>query len=76
MLGLGFGVLVLTWTFSGFTSMQPRGWLESGPDWVGHRPPHRVSADQMAGRRPALEAQAAALRTNPARSRAALLLPA
>ena len=29
-LGLVFGVLVLTWTFSGFTSMQPWGWLETG----------------------------------------------
>jgi len=30
--GLIFGVVTLTWVFSGFTSMQPWGWLESeGP---------------------------------------------
>jgi hypothetical protein len=62
MLGLGFGVLVLTWTFSGFTSMQPWGWLESGPE-AGQ------AVDRLTGEpvkwqdaRPALEAQAAALR--------------
>ncbi|MBI1361621.1 MAG: peptidase [Alphaproteobacteria bacterium] len=30
LLGLVFGVLVLSWTFSGFTSMQPWGWFETG----------------------------------------------
>ncbi len=32
MFGLVFGVLVLTWTFSGFASMQPWGWLETGQE--------------------------------------------
>jgi uncharacterized iron-regulated membrane protein len=32
MLGLVFGVLVLTWTFSGFASMQPWGWLETSDE--------------------------------------------
>jgi uncharacterized iron-regulated membrane protein len=62
MLGLVFGVLVLTWTFSGFASMQPWGWLESGPA-VGE------AVDRLTGKpatwatvRPAIEAQIAALR--------------
>jgi len=62
MLGLVFGVLVLTWTFSGFASMNPWGWLESGPA-VGE------AFDRMTGKpvtwsavRPAIETQTAALR--------------
>ena len=62
MLGLIFGVLVLTWTFSGFASMQPWGWLESGPE-VGE------AVDRLTGKpvtwseaRPAIEAQLATLR--------------
>ena len=31
LIGLVFGVLALAFSFSGFTSMQPWGWLESGP---------------------------------------------
>jgi uncharacterized iron-regulated membrane protein len=62
MLGLVFGVLVLSWTFSGFTSMQPWGWLESNEETgeaVG-----RLSGEPVtwARERPALEAQFAALR--------------
>jgi uncharacterized iron-regulated membrane protein len=63
--GLIFGVLVLTFTFSGFTSMQPWGWLESGPA-VGE------AVDRLSGKpvawsqaRPALETQIAALRVAP-----------
>ena len=65
MLGLVFGVLVLTWTFSGFTSMQPWGWLDSGPE-TG-RSIERLTGDPpaWADARPALEAQAVALRANP-----------
>ncbi|HEY7799327.1 MAG TPA: PepSY domain-containing protein [Hyphomonadaceae bacterium] len=62
MTGLVFGVLVLTFTFSGFASMQPWGWLESGPR-VGE------AVDRLAGKpstwadvRPALEAQLGTLR--------------
>jgi uncharacterized iron-regulated membrane protein len=66
MTGLVFGVLVLTFTFSGFASMQPWGWLESGP---------KVSeaVDRLSGKpstwaeaRPGLEKQIAALRAAPA----------
>jgi hypothetical protein len=62
MLGLVFGVLVLTWTFSGFASMQPWGWLESGPE--AGRAVNRLTGAPIAWStaRPALEAQAAALR--------------
>jgi hypothetical protein len=63
MLGLVFGVLVLTWTFSGFTSMQPWGWLESGPEAgeaVGRLTGEPVT---WAKARPALEAQIASLRS-------------
>ncbi|MDP3736670.1 MAG: PepSY domain-containing protein [Hyphomonadaceae bacterium] len=62
MLGLGFGVLVLTWTFSGFTSMQPWGWLESNDETgeaVGRLSGEPVTWDKA---RPALEAQFASLR--------------
>jgi hypothetical protein len=66
MLGLVFGVLVLTFTFSGFTSMQPWGWLESGPK-AGE------AVDRLSGKpvawaqaRPALEMQITALRTEQA----------
>jgi uncharacterized iron-regulated membrane protein len=62
MLGLVFGVLVLTWTFSGFASMQPWGWLESGPE-VGE------AVDRLTGKpitwsqaKPAIEAHLAALK--------------
>ena len=45
MLGLVFGVLVLTLTFSGFTSMQPWGWLESERgDRRGDRSSHRQTS--------------------------------
>ncbi|HVY90007.1 MAG TPA: PepSY domain-containing protein [Hyphomonadaceae bacterium] len=62
MIGLVFGILVLTWVFSGFTSMQPWGWLESGPeagkavDRLTGEPP---TWDQA---KPTIEMQAAALR--------------
>ncbi len=63
MIGLVFGVLVLTFSLSGFASMQPWGWLESGPA-AGE------AADRYIGKpvtwaeaKPALEAQAIALRT-------------
>jgi hypothetical protein len=62
--GLVFGVLVLTFTFSGFASMQPWGWLESGAA-AGE------AVDRLSGRpvawaqaRPALEAQIALLRNS------------
>lgn len=63
MIGLVFGILVLTFSFSGFTSMQPWGWLEGEKaSWD--------AADTWSGRpvtwaqfKPALEAQAVALRT-------------
>jgi hypothetical protein len=64
MSGLVFGVLVLTFTFSGFASMQPWGWLESGPaageavDRLSGKPVAWVEA------RPALETQIAALRVS------------
>jgi uncharacterized iron-regulated membrane protein len=64
MTGLVFGVLVLTFTFSGFASMQPWGWLESGPA-VGE------AVDRLSGKpvawaqaRPALESQIASLRAS------------
>jgi uncharacterized iron-regulated membrane protein len=62
MLGLAFGVLVLTWTFSGFTSMQPWGWLESGPE--AGEAVDRVTGKPIAwaDAKPALEAQLASLR--------------
>lgn len=63
MTGLVFGVLVLTFSFSGFASMQPWGWLDTGK-------PAAEAADRYTGApvtwaqaRPALEAQAVALRT-------------
>lgn len=68
LLGLVFGVLVLTWTFSGFTSMEPWGWLETGEE-AGK------AANQYAGgdepwpeTRAALLAQIAALRADPSRA--------
>lgn len=63
MLGLVFGVLVLTWVFSGFTSMQPWGWLESNEETgeaVGRLSGEPVTWEKA---RPALEAQLAALRS-------------
>lgn len=63
MTGLVFGVLVLTFTFSGFASMRPWGWLESGPA-VGE------AVDRLSGKpvawaqaRSALETQIASLQT-------------
>jgi len=63
MIGLVFGIFVLTFSFSGFTSMQPWGWLEGDKDtWA--------AADTWSGKpvtwaqfKPALEAQSVALRT-------------
>lgn len=63
MIGLVFGIFVLTFSFSGFTSMQPWGWLEGDKDtWA--------AADTWSGKpvtwaqmKPALEAQEVALRT-------------
>ncbi|RYD94071.1 MAG: hypothetical protein EOP61_22370, partial [Sphingomonadales bacterium] len=63
MIGLVFGIFVLTFSFSGFTSMQPWGWLEGDKDtWA--------AADTWSGKpvtwgqlKPALEAQNIALRT-------------
>ena len=63
MIGLVFGILVLTFSFSGFTSMQPWGWLENDKS-------SGDAFDRVAGApstwaqvKPALEAQAIALRT-------------
>ena len=63
MLGLVFGVLVLTWTFSGFTSMQPWGWLESGEE--AGKAVDRLTGEPIkwASARPALEAQLSSLRS-------------
>lgn len=63
MIGLVFGIFVLTFSFSGFTSMQPWGWLESDKEpWA--------AADTWSGKpvtwaqfKPAIEAQNVALRT-------------
>ncbi len=63
MIGLVFGIFVLTFSFSGFTSMQPWGWLEGDKaSWD--------AADTWSGKpviwgefKPALEAQEVALRT-------------
>ena len=62
MLGLTFGVVVLTWTFSGFASMQPWGWLESSED--SGQAVERLSGKSPTWReaRPILAAQIAALR--------------
>jgi hypothetical protein len=61
MLGLVFGVLVLTWTFSGFTSIQPWGWLESGPKAGEAVDRLRGEPPTWADLRPALQAQTAAI---------------
>jgi uncharacterized iron-regulated membrane protein len=63
MIGLVFGIFVLTFSFSGFTSMQPWGWLEGDKEtWA--------ATDTWSGKpvtwaefKPALEAQEVALRT-------------
>src|SRR5262249_31409399 len=69
MLGLVFGVLVLTWTFSGFASMNPWGWLEVAQ-------PAGEAAERLTGEpatwadaRPALEAQLAALKSGDGQTR-------
>lgn len=61
MLGLVFGVLVLTFTFSGFASMQPWGWLDVGEE--AGKAPDRLAGPPVtwAEAKPALEAQIAAL---------------
>jgi len=63
MLGLVFGVLVLTFSFSGFTSMQPWGWLENTQ--ASGEAAERYSGQPLtwAQVKPALETQAVALRT-------------
>ena len=63
MTGLVFGVLVLTFSFSGFASMQPWGWLESGPK-AGEAADHYTGKPlTWAEAKPAFEAQMVALRT-------------
>jgi hypothetical protein len=61
MLGLVFGVLVLTFTFSGFASMQPWGWLDVGEK--AGAAPGRLAGPPVtwSEAKPALEAQIAAL---------------
>ena len=63
MAGLVFGVLVLTFAFSGFASMQPWGWLESGP--AAGEASSRYAGEPLtwAEAQPAFEAQLVALRT-------------
>ncbi|MDP3493726.1 MAG: PepSY-associated TM helix domain-containing protein [Hyphomonadaceae bacterium] len=63
MTGLVFGVLVLTFSFSGFTSMQPWGWLENIKASGEAAERYSGSPVTWAQLKPALEAQAAALRT-------------
>ncbi len=61
MLGLVFGILVLTFTFSGFASMQPWGWLDVGEE-AGAAPDRLAGAPvTWAEARPAIEAQIAAM---------------
>jgi hypothetical protein len=45
LLGLAFGALVLSWVFSGFTSMQPWGWLETGRE-AGEAASHYSRGDK------------------------------
>lgn len=63
MIGLVFGVLVLTFSFSGFASMQPWGWLESGPAAGEAAERYTGKPVTWADAKPAIEAQAVALRT-------------
>jgi len=74
MLGLVFGVLVLSWTFSGFASMQPWGWLETGP--AASEAAERLSGEAPVWRdvRPALRAQLEALRRDGAGEAAQIVL--
>jgi uncharacterized iron-regulated membrane protein len=62
MLGLIFGVLVLTWTFSGFASMQPWGWLDSGAQAGQAMARLSGKAPTWSLARPILDAQINALR--------------
>lgn len=61
MLGLSFGLLVLTWTFSGFASMQPWGWLESGEESGAAAARLSGEPPTWAQAQPALRAQLARL---------------
>ena len=63
MLGLVFGVLVLTCSFAGFTSMQPWGWLENTKASGEAAERYSGQPATWAQVKPALEAQAVALRT-------------
>ncbi len=63
MTGLVFGVLVLTFVFSGFASMQPWGWLESGPKAGEAAERYAGEPITWAEAKPAFEAQVIALRT-------------
>jgi uncharacterized iron-regulated membrane protein len=67
MLGLVFGVLVLTWTFSGFTSMQPWGWLGTGEEAGKAASAYSEGDKSWLETRNALAAQIAALRADPSR---------
>lgn len=63
MTGLVFGVLVLTFVFSGFASMQPWGWLEAGPKAGEAADRYTGKPTTWAEAKPAFEAQIIALRT-------------
>jgi len=63
MTGLVFGILVLTFSFSGFTSMQPWGWLEGDKSSGEVAEAYSGPPLTWANVKPALEAQATALRT-------------
>ena len=58
MTGLVFGILVLTFSFSGFTSMQPWGWLEGDKSSGEVAEAYSGPPLTWANVKPALEAQA------------------
>ncbi len=63
MTGLVFGVLVLTFSFSGFTSMQPWGLLDLGQPANDASSRYRGDPVTWAEAKPAFDAQMIALRT-------------